>query len=92
MEWPPTRYVIRRSERWGVRNRPISARPPWERLIGSMRRDCLDHVIVFGEPHLRHLLRSYEQYYNQYYNEVRAHLSLKKTRRFRATSSGEGAP
>jgi hypothetical protein len=65
---------------------------PLGRLIGSMRRDCLDHVIVFGEPHLRHLLRSYEQYYNQYYNEVRAHLSLKKTRRFRATSSGEGAP
>src|SRR5664279_1671009 len=45
-----------------------------ERLIGSIRRDCLDHVVVFGERHLRHLLRSYEHYYNQ----TRTHLSLNK--------------
>src|SRR5258705_61179 len=45
-----------------------------ERLIGSIRRDCLDHVVVFGEQHLRHLLNSYQKYYN----EVRTHLSLKK--------------
>jgi transposase InsO family protein len=61
----------------GIRDRPISARPPWqnghaERLIGSIRRECLDHVVVFGERHLRHLLHSYQQYYN----EVRTHLSL----------------
>jgi hypothetical protein len=52
---------------------------PWqngyaERLIGSIRRECLDHVVVFGERHLRHLLNSYQQYYN----EVRTHLSLQK--------------
>ena len=40
-----------------------------ERLIGSIRRECLDHVIVFGERHLRHVLRSYAHYYNG----VRAH-------------------
>src|SRR6516165_4282748 len=43
----------------GIRNRPISPRSPWqnpyaERLIGTLRRDCLDHILIFGE---RHLLR-----------------------------------
>ena len=44
------------------------------RSIGSIRRDCLDHVVVFGERHLRNLLRSYQEYYN----EARTHLSLCK--------------
>src|SRR6476619_2493112 len=70
---------IRRLGAMGIRDRPIAARSPWqngyaERLIGSIRRECLDHVIVFGERHLRHLLNSYQQYYN----EVRTHLSLQK--------------
>jgi hypothetical protein len=51
-----------------------SASESAERLIGSIRRECLDHVVVFGEQHLRHLLNSYKQYYN----EVRTHVSLKK--------------
>jgi Integrase core domain len=60
---------IRRVGAMGIRDRPISARSPWqngyaERLIGSIRRDCLDHVVVFGERHLRQLLHSYEKYYN----------------------------
>ena len=46
-----------------------------ERLIGSIRRDCLDHVIVFGEQHLRRLLKSYQEYYN----DTRTHLSLGQT-------------
>jgi len=63
----------------GIRDRPTAARSPWqngyaERLIGSIRRDCLDHVVVFGERHLRHLLKSYQKYYN----EARTHLSLDK--------------
>jgi transposase InsO family protein len=63
----------------GIRDRPTAARSPWqngyaERLIGSIRRECLDHVIVFGERHLRTLLRSYQNYYN----ECRTHLSLDK--------------
>jgi hypothetical protein len=52
---------------------------PWqnghaERLIGSIRRDCLDYVVVFGNRHLCHLLKSYQKYYN----ESRTHLSLSK--------------
>jgi transposase InsO family protein len=45
-----------------------------ERPIGSIRRECVDHIIVLGERHLRHVLLSYMQYYN----EVRTHLSLNK--------------
>jgi hypothetical protein len=70
---------IRRLTAMGIRHRPISARSPWqnglaERLVGSIRRDCLDHVVIFGEQHLRHLLNSYQEYYNK----SRTHLSLKK--------------
>jgi len=53
---------IRRLGAMGIRDRPISARSPYaERLIGSIRRDCLDHAIVFGEQHLRHLLSCYQK-------------------------------
>jgi transposase InsO family protein len=70
---------LRRFGAMGIRDRPISVRSPWqnghaERLIGSIRRECLDHVVVFGERHLRHLLLAYQKYYN----EVRRHLSLRK--------------
>ena len=70
---------IRRLQAMGIRDRPTAARSPRqnghaERLIGSIRRDCLDHVVVFGERHLRHLLESYRRYYN----EARTHLSLDK--------------
>jgi transposase InsO family protein len=70
---------IRRLRAMGIRDRPIAPRSPWqnghaERLIGSIRRNCLDHIVVFGERHLRHVLRSYAKYYNQ----VRTHLSLNK--------------
>ena len=69
----------RRIRAMGIRDRPIAPHSPWqngcaERLIGSIRRDCLDHVVVFGERHLRHLLKSYQKYYN----EARTHLSLQK--------------
>jgi transposase InsO family protein len=69
----------RRVRSIGIRDRPISARSPWqnayaERLIGSIRRECIDHVVVFGERHLRHVLLSYKDYYN----EARTHLSLNK--------------
>jgi len=63
----------------GIRDQPTSPRSPWqngyaERLIGSIRRECLDHVVVLGECHLRHLLLSCMKYYNG----TRTHLSLEK--------------
>jgi transposase InsO family protein len=45
-----------------------------ERLIGSIRRECLDHIVVFGEAHLRRILAAYASYYNGF----RTHLSLDK--------------
>jgi transposase InsO family protein len=70
---------IRRLRSMGIRDQPTPPRSPWqngyaERLIGSIRRECLDHVVVFGECHLRHLLLSYMKYYNG----ARTHLSLEK--------------
>ena len=54
-------------------------RSPWqnayvERIIGSIRRECLDHVIVFDERHLRRVLSAYFQYHHH----SRTHLSLDK--------------
>jgi hypothetical protein len=45
-----------------------------ERLIGSIRRECVDHFIVLGEAHLRRILRAYARYYNN----IRTHKSLDK--------------
>ncbi len=69
----------RRLRSLGIRDRPTSPHSPWqngyaERLIGSIRRECLDHVVVFGEQHLRHVLSCYLDYYNV----ARTHLSLFK--------------
>ena len=63
----------------GIRDRPIAPRTPWqnpyvERLIGTLRRECLDHVLIFGEWHLRRVLKSY----SLYYNETRTHPGLDK--------------
>ncbi len=70
---------IRRLRAMGIRDRPTAPRSPWqnayaERLIGSIRREALDHVVVLGERHLRHVLLSYMAYHN----EARTHLSLNK--------------
>jgi transposase InsO family protein len=61
----------------GIRDHPISPGSPWqnpyaERLIGTLRRDCLDHVLIFGERHLRGVL----SLYSLYYNETRTHLGI----------------
>jgi transposase InsO family protein len=60
---------VRRVRSIGIRDRPIFARSPWqnayaERLIGSIRRECIDHIVIFGERHLRHVLLLYKNYYN----------------------------
>src|SRR5439155_7925157 len=54
----------------GIRDKPTARRSPWqnpyvERLIGTIRRECLDHMIVFGEAHLRRILGRYAAYYNE---------------------------
>ena len=61
--------VTRRLRAMGIRDKPIAPASPWqngfaERLIGSIRRECLDHIIVLGEVHLRRILKSYARYYN----------------------------
>ncbi len=71
--------VTRRLKSMGIRDRPTAPRSPWqngyvERLIGSIRRECLDHIVVFGEAHFRRILKAYVSYFN----EVRTHLSLNK--------------
>ena len=53
---------------------PVSGLPEGERLIGTIGRKCLDHMIVFGEAHLRRILGRYAEYYN----ESRIHRSLDK--------------
>ena len=72
-----------------VRTAPHS---PWqnpyvERVIGSIRRECLDHVIVFNEPHLRWILRAYVAYYHR----SRTHLALDKDTPLRRAIEGAGS-
>jgi transposase InsO family protein len=69
----------RRLRAMGIRDTPIAPASPWqngfaERLIGSIRRECADHIIVLGETHLRRILKSYADYYNG----VRTHRTLNK--------------
>jgi len=71
--------VTRQLRAMGIRDKPTAPVSPWqngfaERLIGSIRRECLDHILVFGEAHLRRILRSYACYYN----DIRTHRSLDK--------------
>src|SRR6266446_2538425 len=82
----------RRLRTMGVRDRPTSPRSPWqnpyiERLIGTLRRDCLDHVLIYGERHLRRILALY----SRYYNETRTHLGLGKDALLRRAVQRSGA-
>ena len=61
--------VTRRLRAMGIRDKPIAPGSPWqncfaERLIGTIRRECVDHIIVVGEGHLRRILGSYAYYYD----------------------------
>src|ERR1700719_2886408 len=72
-------FVTRRLRAMGSRDKPTAPASPWqngfaERLIGSIRRECLDHVIVLGEAHMRRIVKSYAYYCNG----VRTHRSLNK--------------
>src|SRR5258706_26933 len=71
--------VTRRLRAMGIRDKPTAPALPWqngfaERLIGSIRRECVDHIIVLDEMHLRRVLKSYADYYNS----LRTHRSLHK--------------
>src|SRR2546430_3688071 len=74
----------------GVTARSHRGRPgriPYvERLIGTVRRECLDHVLIFGERHLRRILALYSSYYNQ----TRTHLALGKDAPLRRAVQGSG--
>jgi transposase InsO family protein len=71
--------VLHRLRAMGIRDKPIAPHSPWqngfaERLIGTIRRECVDHVIALGEAHLRRILRAYACYDN----DMRTHRSLEK--------------
>jgi transposase InsO family protein len=71
--------VTRRLRAMGIRDKPTAPASPWqngfaERLIGSIRRECVDHIGVLGQVHLRRVLKSYADYYNG----VRTHRSLNR--------------
>ena len=71
--------VTRRLRAMGIRDKPTAPASPWqngfaERLIGSIRRECVDHIVVCSEAHLRRILKAYARYYN----DIRTHRSLDK--------------
>jgi transposase InsO family protein len=71
--------AMRRIRAMGIRDKPIAPASPWqngfaERLIGSIRRECLEHLVVLSEAHLRRILQAYAAYYNK----IRTHRSLDK--------------
>src|ERR1039458_7810250 len=83
---------VQRLRAMGIRDRPVAPRSPWqnayvERLIGSIRRECLDHMIVFDEAHLRRILGAYAAYYNK----LRTHRSLNKDAPFHRAIERLGA-
>jgi len=76
----------------GIRDRPISPESPWqngcaERLIGTLRRECLDQVLIFSEMHLRRVLSAYAAYYNR----ARTHLALQNDAPFHRAVQRSGA-
>jgi transposase InsO family protein len=85
------RAFTNRIRTMGIRDRPIAPRSPWqnpyvERLIGTLRRECLDHVLIFGERHLHRVLTLY----SLYYNETRTHLGLAKDAPIRRPAQRSG--
>src|SRR5947199_116919 len=84
--------VTHRLRTMGIRDKPIAPGSPWqngfaERLIGSIRRECVDHLVVLGEAHLRWILTKYAIYYNV----LRTHRPLNKDAPIRRPSSTSAA-
>ena len=72
-------FFVQRVNRMGIKEIKIAPQSPWqnpyaERAIGSIRRECLNHFIIFNEKHLLKILDEYVEYYNN----CRTHLSLNK--------------
>jgi len=72
-------WFHRRAAGMGIQEIVTASQSPWqnpyaERVIGSIRRECLDHLIIFGEQHLRSILKEHARYYN----DSRPHLSLER--------------
>ncbi len=72
-------YFSNRVKVMGITEVVTAPRSPWqnayvERVIGSIRRECLDHIVIFNERHLRRVLSSYVDYYHR----TRTHFSLDK--------------
>ena len=86
------RVFTSRVRAMGIRDRPIPPESPWqngcaERLIGTLRHQCLDQVVIFGEMHLRRILSAYAAYYNQ----ARTHLALGKDTPLHRAAQRSGA-
>jgi transposase InsO family protein len=78
--------MLSKKNKFGIDEIVTAYRSPWqngyvERVIGSIKRECLDHVIILNEVHLRSILAEYFSYYNKY----RTHLGINK-------DSPEGRP
>ena len=85
-------FVRRKMRHIGIRDRPTALYSPWqngysERINGTLRRECLDHILILGEAHLRRIMRGYVHYYNN----ARTHLSLEKNSPNRRQVHTEGA-
>ena len=86
-------WFRRRGKSMGIEEVLTAFRSPWqnayvERLNGSIRRECTDHVIVFSENHLRRILRKYFEYYH----EDRTHLGLDKETPMGRSVSNRASP
>jgi putative transposase len=80
-----------KKNRFGIAEIVTAYRSPWqndyvERVIGSIKRECLDHVIVLNESNLRSILIDYISYYNKY----RTHLGINKDSLEGSTDQAEG--
>lgn len=79
-------------KRFGLKDTPTAPQSPWqnpvcERAIGTLRRECLDHVIILNEKHLQSVLNGYIK---NYYNVSRTHMSLEKDAPVHRPAQNEG--
>lgn len=79
-------------KRFGLKDKPTAFRSPWqnpfcERVVGTFRRDCLDHMIILNEKHLHDILH---EYIFEYYNVSRTHMSLEKDSPIHRPAQTEG--